>query len=86
MSKLGHMNTGIAQEGDMKKGPERVTGEAQRFVSQEDAAARWGVHVDTIRRLVAAGKVTGYRLNNRIIRVDVAEVDAAFKPIPTSGR
>ena len=70
----------------MKKGSERVTGEAQRFVSQEDAAARWGVHVDTIRRLISAGKVTGYRLNNRIIRVDVAEVDAAFKPIPTSGR
>ena len=40
----------------------------------------------TIRRLIAAGKITGYRLNGRIIRVDVAEVDAAFKPIPTSGR
>ena len=70
----------------MKKSPDRVTAEAQRFVSQEDAAARWGVSVDTIRRLIAAGKITGYRLNNRIIRVDMAKVDAAFKPIPTSGR
>ena len=70
----------------MKKSPDRVTAEAQRFVSQEDAAARWGVSVDTIRRLIAAGKITGYRLNNRIIRVDMAEVDAAFKPIPASGR
>ena len=60
--------------------------EAQRFVSQEDAAARWGVSVDTIRRLIRTGKIAGYRLNGRIIRVDVAEVDAAFKPIPTSGR
>ena len=59
--------------------------EAQRFVSQEDAAARWGVSVDTIRRLIAAGKITGYRLNNRIVRVDVAEVDAAFRPIPVGG-
>ena len=86
MSKLGHMDPSTAQEGDMKKSPDRVTAEAQRFVSQEDAAARWGVSVDTIRRLIAAGKITGYRLNGRIIRVDVAEVDAAFKPIPTSGR
>ena len=86
MSKLGHMDISTTQEDDMKKSPERASGEAQRFVSQEDAAARWGVSVDTIRRLISAGKVTGYRLNNRIIRVDVAEVDAAFKPIPTSGR
>ena len=86
MSKLGHMNPSTAQESDMKKSPDRVTAEAQRFVSQEDAAARWGVSVDTIRRLIAAGKITGYRLNNRIIRVDMAEVDAAFKPIPASGR
>ena len=70
----------------MKKSPERVAGEAQRFVSQEDAAARWGVSVDTIRRLIRTGKIAGYRLNGRIIRVDMAEVDAAFKPIPTSGR
>ena len=69
----------------MKKSPDRVTAEAQRFVSQEDAAARWGVSVDTIRRLIAAGKITGYRLNNRIVRVDVAEVDAAFRPIPVGG-
>ena len=86
MSKLGHMHTTPAQEGGMRKSPERVAGEAQRFVSQEDAAARWGVSIDTIRRLISAGKITGYRLNNRIIRVDMAEVDTAFKPIPTSGR
>lgn len=59
--------------------------DSQRFISQDDAAARWGVSVDTIRRLISAGKVTGYRLNNRIIRVDVAEVDAAFRPIPSGG-
>ena len=70
----------------MKKSPDRVTAEAQRFVSQEDAAARWGVSVDTIRRLIRQGKLTGYRLNNRIIRVDLAEVDACFQPIPTTGR
>lgn len=56
-----------------------------RFIRLETAAERWDVSIDTIRRLISAGKITGYRLNNRIIRVDVAEVDAAFKPIPTAG-
>ena len=62
----------------------RVAPEAQ-YVSQQDAAERWGVSVDTIRRMISSGKVTGYRLNNRIVRVDVAEVDAAFRPIPVGG-
>lgn len=53
------------------------------FISPDDAAARWSVSRDTIRRLIRSGQITGYRLNNRIIRVDVAEVDAAFRPIPT---
>lgn len=57
--------------------------EPGRFIRQETAAERWDVSVDTIRRLIRAGKITGYRLNGRIIRVDVNEVDAAFRPIPT---
>lgn len=56
---------------------------SNRYVRQEAAAERWDVSVDTIRRLIAAGKITGYRLNGRVIRVDVAEVDACFRPIPT---
>ena len=57
-----------------------------RYAAQETAAERWDVSVDTIRRLIRQGKLTGYRLNNRIIRVDLAEVDACFQPIPTTGR
>lgn len=64
-----------------KPKPTRV--EQTQRISQEAAAARWDVSVDTIRRLIAAGKITGYRLNGRIIRVDVAEVDACFRPIPS---
>ena len=55
------------------------------YISQQTAAARWDVSVDVIRRLIARGKLTGYRLNNRIIRVNVDEVDACFRPIPTVG-
>lgn len=56
---------------------------APAFISPAEAAARWDVSTDTIRRLIASGQITGYRLNNRIIRVNVDEVDAAFRPIPT---
>ncbi len=57
--------------------------DARRFIRQEAAAERWDVSVDTIRRLISAGKITGYRLNSRIIRVDQDEVDACFRQIPT---
>lgn len=67
--------------------PERqpnTFGEHRRFIRQDVAAERWDVSVDTIRRLIASGTITGYRLNGRVIRVAVDEVDAAFKPIPTA--
>ncbi|MHA6524358.1 excisionase family DNA-binding protein [Tessaracoccus sp. G1721] len=69
-----------------KPQPSPTGDDSRRFIRQETAAERWDVSVDTIRRLIAAGKITGYRLNGRIIRVDVNEVDAAFRSIPTTGR
>lgn len=55
-----------------------------QFASIAAAAQRWDVSTDTVRRLISAGKVTGYRLNGRILRVNVAEVDACFRPIPSA--
>ena len=68
-----------------KSKPDPKFDEHRRFIRQEVAAERWDVSIDTIRRMISAGKITGYRLNNRIIRVDMAEVDAVFRPIPTVG-
>ncbi|WP_425310624.1 helix-turn-helix domain-containing protein [Ammonicoccus fulvus] len=33
----------------------------------------------TVRNLIAAGKLTGYRLGNRSIRIDLDEVDAYLR-------
>jgi len=52
---------------------------ALRLESLQDAADRLGVSVDTIRRLISDGKVTGYRLGRRILRVCPEEVDQAFE-------
>lgn len=55
------------------------------YISPDDGAARWSVSRDTIRRLISSGQLPGYRLNSRIIRIRVDELDACFRPIPTVG-
>jgi len=39
----------------------------------------------TIRRRIAEGSLTGYRMGPRILRVDLNELDALMRPIPTAG-
>ncbi len=50
-----------------------------------DAAAYMGCTPRTIRRYIAAGRLTGYRLGARAIRVDLDALDALLTPIPTAG-
>jgi excisionase family DNA binding protein len=62
-----------------------VKNASHNFVSPEDAARYVGVHVKTIRRAIAAGRLTGYRLpGSRLYRLDLNEIDAAMRPIPTA--
>lgn len=44
------------------------------------------VHVSskTIRRRIADGSLTGYRLGPRLIRIDLDELDALMRPMPTA--
>ena len=51
-----------------------------------EAAERIRVNPKTIRRRIADGSLTGYRVGPRLIRLDPAEVDALLRPIPTAGR
>lgn len=62
-----------------------ATATTTRRIKLSVAAERYGVSVMTLRRRIAEGKLTGYRLGARIIVVDVAELDAMFEPIPTAG-
>jgi excisionase family DNA binding protein len=45
----------------------------------------YGVSVDTLRRRIASGQLTAYRLGRQIIKIDLDEVDALFATIPTVG-
>lgn len=46
-----------------------------------DAAVRCGVSTKTIRRRIADGSLTAYRVGPRIIRIDMAEVERLLRPI-----
>lgn len=50
------------------------------------AAAQYaGVSTRTLRRYISAGRLTGYRVGPRLIRVDADELARLLRPIPTAG-
>lgn len=51
------------------------------LVNLQDAAERAGVHPKTVRRWISEGRITGYRIGPRFIRVDLDELAAMLKPI-----
>lgn len=57
-----------------------------QLASTERAAERYDVHPRTIRRHIAEGTITGYRVG-RLLKVDLIECDRVFlRPIPTAHR
>ncbi len=56
----------------------------RRLESIPQSAEYVGVSTKTIRRWISAGIITGYRAGPRLIRVDLNELDAALRPVPTA--
>lgn len=48
-----------------------------------EAADRLSCSAKTVRRYIADGRLTGYRVGPRMLRVDLAEVDQLLRAIPT---
>lgn len=57
----------------------------RRLVGLPEAAAYAGCSTKTLRRRVADGSITAYRMGPRLLRIDLNELDAALRPIPTAG-
>jgi len=57
---------------------------ARRLVSIADAADYVAISTKSIRRRIACGDLAAYRVGPRLVRVDVAELDAMLRPIPTA--
>lgn len=57
----------------------------RRFVRLTTAAETRDCSVKLLRRLIAEGKLTGYRMagSPRALRVDLDELDQLMVPIPT---
>lgn len=55
------------------------------LVSIAKAADYADVHPMTMRRWISAGRIKAYRLGPRSLRVDLNELDAMLRPIPTAG-
>lgn len=56
----------------------------RRLAAITDAALYCDVSPKTIRRRIADGTLTGYRMGPRILRVDLNELDDALRRIPTA--
>lgn len=48
----------------------------KNLATLQEAAEYWSCHERTIRRHIAAGNLTGYRLGPRMLRVDLDELAA----------
>lgn len=58
--------------------------ERKRLVDIAEAADHLDVSTRTIRRYIADGRLRGYRVGARLIKVDVGDLDALIRPIPSA--
>lgn len=58
---------------------------ARRWIDQRQAAEYLGITDRTLRRMIAAGDLPAYRLGPRLLRIDVADLDALMRPVPAGG-
>ena len=54
------------------------------YASIEVAADMLECSPRTVRRMIAGGEITGYRIGKRLLRVDLVEVEAQLRRIPTA--
>jgi excisionase family DNA binding protein len=57
---------------------------ALRLVSLAAGAAFADVSVRTLRRYIAQGRLTGYRVGPRLVKVDLNELEQLARPIPAA--
>ena len=55
-----------------------------RLVGTTPAAEYADVSTKTVRRWIAEGRLTGYRVGPRLIKIDLNELDAMLRPMFTA--
>ena len=62
-----------------------TTSRTRRWASLHTGAEYSELSVKTLRRRVADGTLTAYRVGPRTLRIDLDELDAALRPVPAGG-
>jgi excisionase family DNA binding protein len=57
----------------------------RRLAGITEAAEYADVSARTVRRYVSDGRLTGFRVGPRLVKVDLDELDALIRPIPAGG-
>ena len=58
----------------------------KRLITVDAAAEYLGIGPRTVRRYIAIGRLTAYRIGDKLIRVDQAECDNLIRVVPTPGQ
>ncbi|GJN99127.1 hypothetical protein NJB1907f44_49000 [Mycobacterium marinum] len=58
----------------------RATKRARRYGKISEAAEILGVTDRTVRAMIADGRLVGYRSGNRLVRVDLNQIDDVMRP------
>ena len=56
----------------------------RRLVSLATAATYADVSTRTLRRYISQGRLSGYRVGPRLVKIDLNELDRLVRPIPTA--
>ncbi len=67
------------------RNPRRTDLAPKRLATIAEAAEQARCNSRTIRRRISDGSLVGYRMGPRLIRVDLNELEALLRPIPTAG-
>jgi excisionase family DNA binding protein len=67
-----------------RRHPDKPPSSGRRYASLKNGAAYVGVTDRTIRQWIVDGVINGYRINSRLVRVDLNELDEAM--VPFGGR
>ena len=65
--------------------PDHTRPQPRRYESIQQAAERVHVTTRSVRRWIAQGRLSAYRVGNRTIRLDADELDNMLTLIPTAG-
>jgi excisionase family DNA binding protein len=63
--------------------PKATTESEETLYSIQRTAYYLGTSQDTVRRMIAEGRLPAFRVGAHLIRIKAADVEALLRPIPT---